>query len=258
MRHPPTLSTPRHASCYSLGIPLPRSKIFRSGSGAPQEGSPMSVNSIYNSYSSVSSMLQGLGINLSDMANSDSTGKSTSSSSSSSASGKSAGSKQSSAYGTSSYTQSLAEAVKAAMDDLGLKSGDRVTFQTLSAYRTKLEAEFKQEVSVGLLAAGVDKDAEFRLAASSDGKGVQVISDSPDKEKIEKYFKDNPEMVEKFQKIQGLNKMEETRKSQRMDVNTIKERLQLESMTAWFSDSSSFMAFSGQGAAYYSGINAIA
>lgn len=203
-------------------------------------------------------MLQGLGINLGDMANSDSTGKSASASSSSTASGKTASTKQASAYGTSSYTKNLAEAVNAAMDDLGLKSGDRVTFQTLSAYRTKLEEEFKQEVSVGLLAAGVDKDAEFRLAASSDGKGVQVISDSPDKEKIEKYFKDNPEMVEKFQKIQGLNKMEETRKSQRMDVNTIKDRLQMESMTAWFSDSSSFMAFSSQGAAYYSGINTIA
>lgn len=218
----------------------------------------MSVNSIYNSYSSVSSMLQGLGINLNDLNNTDSTGKGSSSSSASSAGGKSSGSKQTGSYGTNSLTQSLADAVKAAMDDLGLQSGDRVTFQTLSAYRSKLEEEFKQEVREGLLAAGVDKDAEFRLVSNSDGSGVQVISDSPDKEKIEKYFKDNPDMVKKFEKVQGLNKMEETRKSQHIDVNTIKNRLQVESMTAWFSDSSSFMAFSGQGAAYYSGINAIA
>lgn len=213
----------------------------------------MSVSSIYNSsYGSVSSYLQGLGINLNDPDATDSTGKSASAKSSKSSS------TQNSLSSAAGSPQNLAAAVSAAMNDLGLGATDKVTFQTLLDYRDQLQEQFTNKVKKGLLEAGVDKDANFRLVSGSDGTGIRVITDSPDKEKIEKYFEDNPEMVEEFEKIQALNKMEETRKSQKIDVKTIKSRLQMESMTAWFSDTSSFMAFSAQGASYYSGINAIA
>lgn len=211
----------------------------------------MSISSLYNnsSYSSVSSLLQGLGINLNDTASADSPAKNTSTKSAA---------KSSSLYAAAGSPQGLASAVQAAMDDLGLGASDRVTFQTLLDYRDQLQEQFTSEVRKGLLAAGVDPDVSFRLVSGSDGTGVQVITDSPDKEKIEQYFKDNPDMVKEFEKVQALNKMEETRKSQHIDVKSIKSRLQMEAMTTWFSDTSSFMAFSAQGAAYYSGINAIA
>lgn len=144
------------------------------------------------------------------------------------------------------------------MNDLGLNASDRVTFQTLRDYRDQLQDRFTGKLRGDLLEAGVDPDISFRLVSNSDGTGVKVISDHPDKEKIEQYFKDNPEMVQEFEKIQALNKMEEARKNQRIDIKTIKSRIQMESMTAWFSDTSSIMAFSAQGAAYYSGINTIA
>ena len=213
----------------------------------------MSVSSIYNnsSYSSVSSLLQGLGVNMNDTDAADSTSKSSSS-------GKSTKSSANSLYSVAGSPRNLAAAVKAAMDDLGLDANDKVTFQTLRDYRDQLQDRFTSKLRQELLEAGVDKDVSFRLVSGSDGTGVQVVTDSPDKEKIEQYFKYNPEMVEEFEKIQALNKMEETRKSQRLDVKSIKSRLQMESMTAWFSDTSSFMAFSAQGASYYSGINAIA
>lgn len=210
----------------------------------------MSVPSIYNSsYGSVSTYLQGLGINLGDT---DSTGKN------SAAKNSAKSSSQNSLYSGVGSPQNLSSAVASAMDALGLGANDKVTFQTLLNYRDQLQEQFTSKVRKDLLAAGVDKDVNFRLVSGSDGTGIQVIADSPDKEKIEKYFQDNPDMVKEFEKIQALNKIEETRKSQKLDVKTIKSRLQMESMSAWFSDTSSFMAFSAQGAAYYSGINAIA
>ncbi len=152
----------------------------------------------------------------------------------------------------------LAGALKGVMDDLGLSAKDNISFQTLMVYRDKLQAEFTDDVRLGLLAAGVDKDVEFRVAPGVDGRGIRVITDHPDKEKIEAFFKENPELAQTFEQIQSLNKMEEVRKSRHIDVNAIRDRIRLESMTAWFSANQSFMAFSEQGAAYYSGINAIA
>lgn len=211
----------------------------------------MSVSSIYNSsYSSVSGLLQGLGINLNDTDSTSSSGKSSSTTKSSSSA--------SSLYSSAGSPQNLAAALTAAMNDLGLNASDRVTFQTLRDYRDQLQDRFTGKLRGDLLEAGVDPDISFRLVSNSDGTGVKVISDHPDKEKIEQYFKDNPEMVQEFEKIQALNKMEEARKNQRIDIKTIKSRIQMESMTAWFSDTSSIMAFSAQGAAYYSGINTIA
>lgn len=211
----------------------------------------MSVSSIYNSsYSSVSGLLQGLGINLNDADGTGSSGKSSSAARSSSPAN--------SLYSSAGSPQNLAAALAAAMNDLGLNASDRVTFQTLRDYRDQLQDSFTSALRADLLEAGVDPDISFRLVSGADGSGVKVISDHPDKEKIEQYFKDHPEMVQEFEKIQALNKMEEARKNQQIDIKSIKSRIQMESMTAWFSNTSSFMAFSAQGAAYYSGINAIA
>ena len=211
----------------------------------------MSVSSIYNSsYSSVSGLLQGLGINLNDADSASSSGKSSSTTKSSSSS--------SQLYSSAGSPQNLAAALAAAMDGLGLSANDRVTFQTLRDYRDRLQDAFTSALRGDLLEAGVDPDVSFRLVSNADGTGVKVISDHPDKEKIEQYFKENPDMVKEFEKIQALNKMEEARKNQNIDVKAIRSRIQMESMTAWFSDTSSIMAFSAQGAAYYSGINAIA
>ena len=97
----------------------------------------MSVSSIYNnsSYSSVSSLLQGLGVNMNDTDAADSTSKSSSS-------GKSTKSSANSLYSVAGSPQNLAAAVKAAMDDLGLDANDKVTFQTLRDYRDQLQDRF--------------------------------------------------------------------------------------------------------------------
>ncbi len=164
-------------------------------------------------------------------------------------------------YATSSADSlsSLLGAVQGAMDDLGLASNDKVTFRTLMAHKTKLEAEFYEASRQGLLKAGVDEKADFRLVSGKNG-GVEVITSHPDKEKIEKFFKDNPKLVEKFEKIQGLANIEESRKNQKIDVDAIRSRIQAESMTAWFaaSPSPSIMDFQYGGANFMTGINKIA
>ncbi|MCH5277412.1 MAG: hypothetical protein J1E80_06205 [Desulfovibrionaceae bacterium] len=208
----------------------------------------MSISSIYNS--SYSGLLQSLGISLNDADGTGSPGKS--------ASGARSTSSSSALYSSGGSPENLAAALMAAMDDLNLSASDKITFQTLRNYRDQLQEKFTGTVRQELLEAGVDPDISFRLVSSTDGTGVKVISDHPDKDKVEQYFKDNPDMVKEFEKIQSLNKLEESRKSQNIDVKAIRSRIQMESMTTWFSDTSSMMAFSAQGAAYYSGINAIA
>ena len=216
----------------------------------------MSVNSIYtSSYASISTLFQGLtsGSTSTDTAATQQAQHSTTVTSSSA-------SKLSSLYaGNSGTAQGLAAAVKAAMDDMNLSSTDKISFQTLMEYRDQLMSGFTEQVRTDLREAGVNEDVEFRLVSTQDGTGVQVLCDNADdKTIIEQYFTDNPDMVEQFEKLQGLSKMEETRKSQRIDVKSIQSRIQLESMTTWFSSSSPLMAFSSMGVACYSGINTFA
>lgn len=175
------------------------------------------------------------------------------------ASGGSSSSGSSHPYGNtmSGGLNGLASALSGAMDELGLSANDRLTFQTLMEYRDRLQEQFTEKVKKDLRELGVDENVNFRLTSGSGGSGVEVVTDSEDRAVIEKYFKDNPDMVKQFEKLISLNKMEETRKSQNIDVKAIRSRIQMESMTAWYSDSNSFMAFTGQGAAYYSGLNAL-
>lgn len=160
---------------------------------------------------------------------------------------------------TSGSLSSILSAVQSAMDDLGLGKNDPVTFRTLMAQKSKLEAEFYEETRQGLLKAGVDEKADFRLVSGKDG-GVEVVTDHPDKAKIEKFFKDNPDLVKKFEKIQALSNMEEARKSQKVDVDAIRSRIEAESMSFWFasSPSPSIMDFQYGNANFLTGINKVA
>lgn len=209
----------------------------------------MSVNNINSyAYNALTAKNWGLDVNM---------GESQSAKSQASTSGSTT--KSASAY-ANSYTSlnSLAGALTGVLDDMGLSSSDKITFQTLMDYRNQLEDKFVEDLKAGLEKAGIDPEASFRLVSGSNGSGVQVITDHADKEKIEKYFADNPGMVTKFEQIQSLNKMEETRQTNNIDPKAIADRIRLESMTAWYSDNSSFMSYAQQSASFYSGVNLIA
>ena len=153
----------------------------------------------------------------------------------------------------------LQQAVSVTMDGMGLGPTDRVTFSTIISYRDQLQTEFDTKVKEGLKKVGLDENAKFQLVSGEEG-GIKVIADSPEKEKIEKFFEDNPDLVKQFEKIQALNNVEESRKQQKIDVNAVRQRVQIESMMAWYSGSggggiSSIMDFSGGQTSFLSGIN---
>lgn len=167
------------------------------------------------------------------------------------------GKNASAAYTTPSYSN-LNNSLQAVMDDLKLSGNSKISFQTLMDYRDQLNEVFEMELKLGLKEYGVDENVNFRLISKPDGTGVRVITDHADKALVDKFFRDNPAMVRRFEQIQTLDKMEETRKTQGIDLKAIRDRIQLESMTTWYSDNSPFMSFTQQSLAYYSGINAIA
>lgn len=153
----------------------------------------------------------------------------------------------------------LQQAVSATMDGMGLSPTDKVTFSTIISYREQLQTEFDTKVKEGLNEAGLNKNTKFQLVSGEEGE-IKVIADSPEKEKIEKFFKNNPDLVKQFEKIQALNNVEESRKQQKIDINAVRERIQIESMMAWYSGSgeggiNSIMDFSGGQTSFFSGIN---
>jgi Mg2+ and Co2+ transporter CorA len=70
----------------------------------------------------------------------------------------------------------------------------------------EITKEYKAELKRELKAQGVDMDTEFKLSTGSDGS-VYVVGDHPDKAKIEQYFKDNPEMRDRFVEIEVHTKL---------------------------------------------------
>ena len=143
--------------------------------------------------------------------------------------------------GTAAYSSTgdmvgaLSLAIRQAMTTLGLGKNDRVTFAHLNEARLAMEEAFTAKVKDDLIKLGVDEAVAFRLVTNSQG-GVEVISTHPDTGKIEKYFRDNPDMVQKFQEIQAMSNLEEARKAGGYDVKALRDRLQAESMVAWFAD----------------------
>jgi len=162
------------------------------------------------------------------------------------ADGSGAGSATASAYqnkapGTAAYSSTsdmvdaLSVAIRQAMTSLGLGKNDRVTFATLNEARIAMEESFTAKVKEDLKDLGVDEAIAFRLVTNNKG-GVDVISTHADTGKIEKYFRDNPDMVRKFQEIQALSNVEEARKAGGYDAKAIRDRLRVETMVAWFAD----------------------
>lgn len=153
----------------------------------------------------------------------------------------------------------LSSALSGIMDDLNLGKNDKISFKTLSEYNQKLQDSLTEQVKEDLRELGLDEDTKFSITINANGSGFSVNCNDPDaKAVIETYLNDNPDVVSSFEKIQSLNKLEESRKKQGLDVDAIRNRLQIESMTAWFSATDSVASFYSGGAAYYSGINLIA
>lgn len=163
-----------------------------------------------------------------------------------------------SSYPSSQTLSDLAAIAASAMESMGISKNGNVTFGQITAYKDKLEKEYGDKLKKDLEALGVDKDIKFQLKLDKDGR-MEVISDHPDKDKVQKYFNDNPDMVKKYKEIQSLADLDSARKAMQVDPTEMRKRIQVESMAAWWDQGgnggSSIGDFTGGDMAFYKGIN---
>lgn len=152
---------------------------------------------------------------------------------------------------------SLVELARYAMDAMGVGANDRVTFNQIQAYKTEMEKKYADAIASGLESLGVDKNVSFRLALDDNGK-IQVVSDAPDRNTIQKLFDDNPELTNQYKQIQALADLDAARKASQINPTEIRKRIQIENMAAWWQEednaSSGLGVFDGNYAAI-AGIN---
>lgn len=135
--------------------------------------------------------------------------------------------------GTSSMA-GIARQVQAALAGVEPDSNGRITFKQVEEYKKTQEASFAEDVKSDLRELGVDEDIEFRLV--SDGKGgISVISDHPDADLVERYFKANPEMVDRFNSMEMLGNFDRARQFQDRPVTDMRKAIQMEGVAAFMS-----------------------
>ncbi|CAK7054132.1 MAG: hypothetical protein DESF_02289 [Desulfovibrio sp.] len=99
-------------------------------------------------------------------------------------------------------------------------------------------------LSKGLDGLGISPDVQFTLQTNANGS-VTVISDSPDKAKIQKFFDDNPALVKQYQQIEALSGLDDARKAMQASPTDMRKRIQIESMAAWWSGSGNASSYFG-------------
>ncbi len=143
-------------------------------------------------------------------------------------------------YGSNMLSGPGKAAMERAISEIQGDAGGRVTFKDIVAHREKLQGEFSAALSAGLLLSGVDPEVEFSLIATPNGE-IQVISDHPDKAKIEDFFKESPKMAEQFLYIQALGNLERANQGSGagvrnwQDMGSTKAELQAQAMDIFFS-----------------------
>jgi hypothetical protein len=135
---------------------------------------------------------------------------------------------------------SMLELTRYAMDAMGLAADSRVTFSQIVKYREQLQSEFTQSVNDGLKALGIaDPDSlKFTLQTNDDGT-VSVAGESQDRDKIQNFFDNNPELLKKYRQIEALNGIDAARKALEIAPGELRKRIQIESMAAWWDSSGS-------------------
>ena len=178
----------------------------------------------------------------------------------------------------------LGTQLRAALDDAGAASGETVYFSvsdngTLTALtptdsngesslddteRAAVQTVFNAQnligpqLVTGLKSLGIDPDIKFAIQVNADGS-VTVQSDHADRAKVQAFFDANPDLVKKFRQIEALSGIDAAREAMQLSPSTIRKRLQIESLAAWWAGSgnntSSFGNYGSGGLSMMSGLN---
>ncbi|MCL2123093.1 MAG: hypothetical protein FWH34_03280 [Desulfovibrionaceae bacterium] len=160
-------------------------------------------------------------------------------------------------YSAAQTVNAVAELTRAVMEKMGVGKNDRVSFRQINAYREQIEQEYAEQLRKDFALLGVDPKISFQLKENDKG-GLTVGSEHPDKDKVQKYFDEHPELVEKFKEIQILANLEAARTQMDIHPAELKKRLQIENMSAWWNaegDSGSIMSSSSAGTSWFSGLD---
>ncbi len=108
------------------------------------------------------------------------------------------------------------------------------------------ETQTGSKIYSALANQGIDPDIAFTISFDENG-ALNIISDHPDRDKIQKFFEDNPELIKKYKQIEALAGIDDARKAMQISPNEMRKRIQIESLAvAWWSDSGNSNSYFGQ------------
>jgi len=114
------------------------------------------------------------------------------------------------------------------------KNGVPVNLQNVDQEIQKKEAEFQLLVATSLKALGIDEDIEFKIALDENGN-IIVNSSHEEKDKVQNFFDNNPELTDVFKGIESLKNLQKNMQNSRStDTASIKRSVQMENMNAYF------------------------
>lgn len=178
---------------------------------------------------------------------------------SSSSQSPSSASNPSSSGALTSQLSGLVSLTRYAMDAMGLSNDSKVTFTQLNKYREQQEDEFNTALKLELEKVDISSVPDFTINVNDDGS-VTINSQSHHREKLQKIFDENPELVKTYQKIEALSGIDKARESMQIAPNEMRKRIQIEAMSAWWAQTNSnagtsFSSYSNGALSLLQGIN---
>lgn len=146
---------------------------------------------------------------------------------------------------------------------LSINGEGKVTARVNNANLNEIQKAFDganltgQKIFNGLNNLKIDANATFSIQITPEGK-LNIISDHPDRDKIQRFFDENPELVKKFRQIETLAGIDDARKAMQISPTEMRKRIQIESMASWWCESGSAASYFGaydNGLSLLSGLN---
>lgn len=123
------------------------------------------------------------------------------------------------------------------------KQGGKLTFDDIKAYREEKLEELRESVREGLEALGVDLSKDLNLSYDAN-TGKVLVSNHPDKAKVERFFESNPELTEEYARLLQLTKLTETADA-KISAADMRRRVQAGMLSAWFEQNAGEDFFGG-------------
>lgn len=92
------------------------------------------------------------------------------------------------------------------------------------------------KIKAGLDSLAIDPDINFTMRVNEDGS-LTIISDHPDRDKVQRFFDENPDLVRQYRQIETLAGIDDARKAMQISPSAMRKRIQIESLSAWWAGS---------------------